>query len=253
MGNKHSKMKQPPRMQHSWTKQRAMKVCFGYLRHLDKTINTDWVLPKEIVDICSLYFFIREAFIECGNDRIKFSNERRTVWNEPKEGDFDHSMGMPNWSNTAYGSYEIDCNNQVNKNRIFIWKFELISRIREGLSCNVTIGIAETTRNNATRNFAADTNTISYAYDNIGNCYSGGKLILIQRRKIINPEGTLTMTLDIAKRKIIFQKRLQVDYRKKNELHVQEIDNVITTDVKYCLAAHVLRGSRVRLINFIIQ
>ena len=115
-----SKIQQPPTMQHSWTKQRAMKVCFGYLRDIHNSIDTDWVLPKEIVDICLLYYFIREEFIECGNDRIKFSIERRTIWNEPKLKDIEKSFGIPNWSNTAYGSYEIDCNNKVNKNRIFI-------------------------------------------------------------------------------------------------------------------------------------
>lgn len=93
-------------------------------------------------------------------------------------------------------------------------------------------------------------NTINYAYDNIGNGYSSGKLVLHQR-PISRYGGRSIMTLDIARKKITIWKGLEVD--EKEEKQFLEIDNIITVDVKYCLAVHVFRGSRAKLMDFIIQ
>ena len=75
--------------------------------------NIDIIVPTQIIDIILAYYFIIEHFVECGNNWIKFSDERRTIYNPDS-----------NWD-TAYGAFEIDCDQKYNKNKIFIWKFDI--------------------------------------------------------------------------------------------------------------------------------
>ena len=109
-------------------------IVYGYCLIIQKLLtnkhndNTFYIIPTHIIHICLSYYFIAEQFIKFGNKYIQFLEEGTTI-ESPEDAQYD----------TAYGLYEIDCNDPSNANKLFRWKFDIYD---DADRCNA-IGIDE--------------------------------------------------------------------------------------------------------------
>ena len=127
----------------------ANYLLFGYCKNIGKVLK-DNLVPMDVIEICFAYYFVKESFYECGNNHIVFTNDDMTITN--KEGEHD----------AGYGTFEIDCNDERNKYKIFKWTF-LIHSNHSILS--VSLGIDETKRKWVNSCADAEKGTIKYTYD----------------------------------------------------------------------------------------
>ena len=214
----------------------------GYCRRIQKLLDSDKIVPTQIIDLILGFYFIVECFIECGNKFIQVSNERRTIHN-PK----------PRYE-TAYGSFEIDCDQHYNKNRAFTWKFYIYDN---GYRCNF-IGIDETKRKWVNKCVKVQHDSINYGWDASGNTWRPVEQSNMDRYKMVaGSQGCaandkVIMKLNLKDQTLIYYRhKASEDEQKK--IQICKIEEIQTENVKYCLAVYLWDGGKVTLTDFCIE
>ena len=211
-------------------------LIFGYIRNIQQLLDIDnknnalFTIPLNIIHICLSYYFIIEKFIDCGEQYITRSNEDKTIINPVSEWD------------TAYGAFEIDCNTEIGKNRIFKWTFIIHN---DAATC-LTIGIDETKRQWIKHNFDKGKETVNYGWNSDGRKWSSGKVFGNTSGFLTN--DTVIMTLDIDQKMISWQRE-----RDDSPPIIAKFDNIKTENIKYCIAVYLWHYGSVTLTDFAIE
>ena len=225
--------------------QRTKDIVVGYCKSAQTILtskhpdNSFYLIPIHITNICLAYYFIIEQFIECGNEHIQITNQRRTIYNPPT-GYWD----------TAYGTFEIDCNDEINKNAIFRWTFDIENN---GNYCNA-IGIDETKRKWVNDHFKIQEDTSNYSYIADGQCYES-YIPLPHGPKYKNGDRII-MELNMMDKTLIYYKYKQsddIEKKSKSESIACKVTHVGTKDVKYCLAVYLWQSGEITLTDFEIR
>ena len=184
-----------------------------------------------------------EQFIECGNNYIEFTNER-TTYNPTMTGSWD----------TAYGTFEIDCNEKFNENKVFSWTFDIENN---GDDCNA-IGIDETKRKWVNDYFKIKAETINYAYISDGYAYASAVGLSPGLNGYVHYDkgDMILMELNLKDKTLIYYKYKQseiIDENKKVNAITCKFDNVNTQNVTYCLAVYLWKSGYITLTDFQIR
>ena len=230
--------------------QRTKDVVAGYCKDVQTILtsenpnNSFYIIPTQIRNICLAYYFVMEQFIECGNKYIRFTNERRTIYNPLVTGSWD----------TAYGTFEIDCNEEINKNVIFAWTFDIEDN---GDDCNA-IGIDETKRKWVNNYFKIKAGTVNYAYIADGTAYASavGLSPGINGYVHYGKGDMILMELNMKNKTLIYYKYKRsevIDENKKANAIARKFENVNTENVTYCLAVYLWKSGYITLTDFQIR
>ena len=216
--------------------QNSKDIVSGYCKEIEKSLISKQIIPKYIIDICLAYYLIIERFIECGNKYIKFDQERRSITNPVSKWD------------TAYGTFEIDCNDKLNIHKLYRWTFDIYNN---GYGCN-SIGIDETKRKWVNAYFKFQKDTINYSYTANGVSDSSKKRQSENLESYKNGDRII-MVLNMDDQTLIYYKCKQSEEDEINKREVCKFENVKTKDVKYCMAVYIWHCGSVKLINFCIE
>eukprot|EP01084_Bolivina_argentea_P114845 204377_1 len=224
--------------------QRIINIVYGYCRNIQKLLSSKQMIPTQIIDICLLYYMTVEAFhSRCGNKFIQFSDQDKTIYNPKGTGNFD----------TAYGIFEIDCDDKLNANKIFKWTFYIHN---DGKQCNA-IGIDETKRKWVNELFKTKRSTVNYCYDGFRPHASKG-IRASRYGKKYEIGDTIVMVLNIKQQTLIYYKieqysdidKVSLNEKNLNEYCMCRFDEIITKNVKYCLAINLWKSGKITLIDF---
>ena len=223
--------------------EKTKDVVFGYVRRMQNTLSNEhdnepfYIIAVHIIHIILSYYLAVEKFINKGNKYIKLSNNDLTASNDHTEWD------------TIYGSYEIDCGEEMNANKIFEW----ILMIEDSASHCVCIGIDETKRMWVNTYFDRKRDTFNYSLAGNGAMYNRDKFL--KTTQGFRSQDTLRMELNLK------DKTLTI-YRVNSNAHdspgeICKWDDIVTKEdeewIKYCLAIYVWSDGRVTLSDFNIR
>ena len=203
--------------------QETKNIIAGYCRESQQLLtshhlnDTFYIIPLQIIHIILSYYFIFEQFVPFGNRHIKFSDDGRII--ENPTANFD----------TAYGTFEIDCNDKINQNKIFMWMF-YISNTAE--SCN-SIGIDQTSRRFVNHSFRTRDGTYS-----------------LDLYEPVKAGDTIKMVFNVSQQTLKFYK---CESKESKEKEIKAIQNIQTKDVKYVMAVYLWYRGKIELIDFTIR
>ena len=221
-------------------------TVYGYCRIIQQLLaskhndNPFYVIPIGIIHIVLSYYFIIEQFIECGNKYIVISDEKRRTVHNPKA----------HWD-TAYGTFRINCDDKMNKDKIFKW---ILNVDNDGSRC-VTIGIDETKRKWINSHFKMKKDSINYAYNADGTGYASHmRANVCERTHVSYGAGDrITMILNIMDKTLIFYKCKQTMPETEMGGQVCKFISVRTNAVEYCLAVYLWHKGKISIIDFVVE
>ena len=211
-------------------------LVFGFVKDIQKSVQQ--IIPVHIINICLAFYLIIERFIECGNKYIKISEDGKKATNE------DEQDQAP-WD-TAYGEFEINCDDEYNKNIIFEW---IIYVHNDALSC-CSIGIDETKRLWVNQSGEDQNGTVHYNLRTDGNFYScqGGQFQVKHHGYFYGAGHTIIMHFDVGDKTLTFYKSESSELDDKKEIF--KMDEIKTDGVKFCLACYIWRRGCFELKGF---
>ena len=213
-------------------------LVFGFVRIIQQKV--DQIIPIHIINICVSFYFMIEGFLQCGNKYIEISDDGKTITNKGP-------TNVDCWD-TAYGQFEIDCDDEYNENYIFEWIFYIHCYAQNCCS----IGIDETKRKWINECCESVKGTVHYNLRCDGTLYSCNGTDLVRKYGGTYKDGdTIIMQLDIGQRTLIFykiekSKETQEDIRKE----VDKNTDIIVEGVKYCIACYLWRHGCFELKSF---
>eukprot|EP01084_Bolivina_argentea_P145900 255598_1 len=208
-------------------------IVFGYIREIEQLMMSYSIIPTNIIHICLSYYLILEQFLECGNKHIIISNENKTIKNIHSQWD------------TAYGAFEIDCNDKMNKNKIFQWTFFIHNHAQ---SCS-SIGIDETSRKYINTYPDSRKQSVHYNFNSDRTKWICGTRKRGSAKYGFQADDIVIMQLDID------EQALKYEIIKKGENIQKEmciINDIQVKDVTYCICIYLWVEGSLTLTDFCV-
>ena len=211
-------------------------VC-GFVRSVEHGLNQ--IIPVNIIHICLSYYLIIEGWLECGNKYISISEDGQTITNK--------GAGSTPYD-TAYGKFEIDCDQEMkgvnDKYNVFEWTFFIHN---DAWTC-VSIGIDEISRKWINERVDSEKGTIHYSLNSDSALYTPDSGAKVKRNKRYRTDDTIIMQLNVKRKTLIFYKQ-----ESNNNEEICRVSNIKTDGMKYCIASYLWNTGCIEIKEFNIK
>ena len=205
-------------------------LIYGYIHEMEKKLKLSTNIPSSIIDVCILFFFIREFLEKCGEDLVIDGGDTLT------------KISKDAWDNAAFGSKWFESNT----NDIIKWTIHVIAAGND-TSCGVNIGIVskEFGLNESFYRINSSKKYFPFYFNSNGNCiYDNGQFRSNYMKTYGLSNETLTMELNLKKAQLIFYLN--------EECYGVACDNIVKEDnVKYKFVISLFYcNAKIKLVDF---